>query len=750
MNIPPIIERYRAEILLGVVLLLSGILNIWNLWNQGISNDYYAAAVKSMLENPGLIFFNSFDAGGFVTVDKPPVGLWVQIAFAALLGFSGWILVLPQALAGVGSVALLYVIVSRPFGKTAGLISALALAITPMFVAVSRNGTMDGQLIFVLLLAVWAALKAARDRSLPFLLLSVVLVGIGFNIKMIQAFIVVPALLAIYFLGAGTLPLKRRAVHIALAVCVLLAVSLSWAVAVDLVPASDRPYIGGSGDNTVLGLIINYNGMNRLENGMSGRGAGGMPPGGFMPGGQDAAAGAAAIQNRTADRGNFADRTGPGNAPPGMEGPPEMAGGMPAGSPGSDAGTAGMPGGRMGENGTPGLFRLFTQELAGQVSWLLPFALAGLLAWWRRPSALSVKGFEEAGYCGERGLTLLAMGLWLLPGLLYFSFTTGFWHPYYLATIAPPLAALTGIGALGLYEAYLGEGPRSWLLVAVVPLTGIVQTIILLYDAAWSAPLIPLVAGGTAVATLSLAHLKIRKMPGATTLPQAASFIAIAILFIAPFVWASTPLVYGSGGALPAAGPGFRSGVGPGVDTMGTGFPGGGPRSIGSGEGNATLARYLASHNTGERWDVAVSGSHNGSDLIISYGLSVMSLGGFSGTDRILTPAAAQELVSSGKVRYFLMPGATTGGGGGMAPDSNDIATWVSSSCTQVPAAEYGGTISNVSSLVVDQGRAMGTGNVTAMWDAAGFAGMQSAGGGMGMRDGGDVLYDCRVAAGSS
>ena len=141
------------------ILVVSAFLNLWNIWNSGFTNTFYAAAVKSTLVNPAAGFFNSFYSAGFVTVDKPPVGLWVQAAFAAVLGFKGWVLVLPQALAGIGSVALIYFIVARPFGKPAGLVAALALAVTPVLVAVSRNGTMDTQLIFVLLLAIWAVLR---------------------------------------------------------------------------------------------------------------------------------------------------------------------------------------------------------------------------------------------------------------------------------------------------------------------------------------------------------------------------------------------------------------------------------------------------------------------------------------------------------------------------------------------------------------------------------------------------------------
>ena len=134
-------NKYRAEICLLGIVLLSAFLNLWNLWNQG-GNAYYAAAVKSALINPWAGFFGSVDPAGFITIDKPPVGIWVQALFAAVLGYQEWICVLPEALAGIGCVVLIYFIVERPFGKTAGLVSALALAVTPIFVAVSRNETM--------------------------------------------------------------------------------------------------------------------------------------------------------------------------------------------------------------------------------------------------------------------------------------------------------------------------------------------------------------------------------------------------------------------------------------------------------------------------------------------------------------------------------------------------------------------------------------------------------------------------------
>jgi 4-amino-4-deoxy-L-arabinose transferase-like glycosyltransferase len=717
MNGKRFFRTYWAEILLTGILLLAGFLNFWNIWNQGFSNMYYAAAVRSMLENPSLIFFNSFDAGGFITVDKPPVGLWVQVASAAVFGFSGWALVLPQALSGIGSVALIYAIVSRPFGKISGLVSAFALAVTPMVVAISRNGTMDGLLIFVLLLAVWVALKAAREQSLPYFLLSVVLVGIGFNIKMIQAFIVVPAIIVIYLLGTG-LSIKKRVGHIALALTLLLVVSLSWAIVVDMVPADERPYIGGSGDNTVLGLIIDYNGMHRLENGMMQGSIGSMPPDNDQLSGPPTglAVPPGMVGNRTSDR--LLDRPASGAvmAPPNSGTMPVQNGTPTEGSGAPSFQDGRNDGGMMGDTGTPGLFRLFSEGLAGQISWLLPFTLIGLFAWWRRPEAFSVKACGDAGLFGEKGLTLLAMCLWLLPGLLYFSFTTGFWHPYYLATIAPPLAALVGIGAVKMFRDYLGEGLQGWLLVTAVGITGFAQVLILLFTPDWSGILIPVVLCGTIAVLLCLSVLKMYSHAGTGTIRTIVAVCAVALLFIAPCVWSCTPFVYGNSGILPVAGPQLA----PGSGGMG---PGNG--NPGNTSGISTLGDYLLSHTTRETWIAAVPGSNDGANLIIETGKPVMALGGFSGTDQVLTLDSVKERIQDGRVRYFLL---SSQGGGGMGSGNSEILTWVSSHCAAVPASDLGSsssavtpTFSNLSE--VPGGNRNDVNGQNALYDCAGFSG---------------------------
>src|SRR5919205_759649 len=178
-------------LLLGAVLALSAFLNLWRLTSEGYGNIYYAATVKNMLDSWHNFFFVSYDAG-FVSVDKPPVGFWIQAASAEVFGFHGWSILLPQAIAGVLSVALLYHLVRRSFGPVAGLPAARALAVPPLSVAVQRNNVMDALLILALLLAAWAVMVAAERGSLRWLLLGTFIVGLGFNMKMLQAFLVLP------------------------------------------------------------------------------------------------------------------------------------------------------------------------------------------------------------------------------------------------------------------------------------------------------------------------------------------------------------------------------------------------------------------------------------------------------------------------------------------------------------------------------------------------------------------------------
>src|SRR5947209_11183922 len=248
---------------LAGVMLISIFMNFFQLGQNGFANLYYASAIRSMLDNWHNFFFVAFDPGGFVSIDKPPLGFWLQAASAKIFGFTPFSVFLPQALAGVLSVLLLYSLVRHHFGVVAGLLAALALAISPISVLTNRNNTIDSTLVLVMLLGAWAVLKAAEKGKLRWLLLCAVFVGLGFNIKMLEAYLAVPAYGLLYLLAAPR-RVWIRVAHLALAALLMLTISLSWAVAVDLTPASSRPYVGSSQNNSELSLALGYNGIQRL------------------------------------------------------------------------------------------------------------------------------------------------------------------------------------------------------------------------------------------------------------------------------------------------------------------------------------------------------------------------------------------------------------------------------------------------------------------------------------------------------
>jgi 4-amino-4-deoxy-L-arabinose transferase-like glycosyltransferase len=254
-------KRRRIEYAcLAAVLLLAAALRLWRLEANGFGTAYYAAGVRSALQGGGLFFYNAFDPAGFVSLDKPPLAFWIQAAFAWVLGFSGWTIHLPQALAGVGSVAILYRLVRKPFGAPAGLIAALLLAITPVMVAIDRSNNTDSWLVFFLLLAAWAAL---RGRGLA-LVLSMALLGVAFNVKMLAALVCGPALLLAWLVASGGFGWWRRLGWMTAAGATLAVVALSWPLAFDLTPKDSRPYAGSTTGNSMLELVVVHNGLERF------------------------------------------------------------------------------------------------------------------------------------------------------------------------------------------------------------------------------------------------------------------------------------------------------------------------------------------------------------------------------------------------------------------------------------------------------------------------------------------------------
>jgi 4-amino-4-deoxy-L-arabinose transferase-like glycosyltransferase len=277
------LEAHRHRVALAGVLLVSALLDFLHLERNGWANDYYAGAVRSMTESWHNFLFASFDPGGLVSVDKPPLALWVEALSAKLFGFSSFAILAPEALAGVAAVWVLYLVVARCFGRVAALAAALALAVSPVSVAVNRDNNPDALFVLLLVLAVWAGCRAVESGRLRWLAGSAVLVGLAFNTKMLAAAIVVPGLALGYLLGARASG-RARLAQLGAAGVVLAAVSAAWIVAVDLTPAADRPYVGSTSDNSALSLALGYNGLGRVTGQEGGTSFGGGGLGGAFSG----------------------------------------------------------------------------------------------------------------------------------------------------------------------------------------------------------------------------------------------------------------------------------------------------------------------------------------------------------------------------------------------------------------------------------------------------------------------------------
>ncbi|HTA33147.1 MAG TPA: glycosyltransferase family 39 protein [Solirubrobacteraceae bacterium] len=267
---------------LASVMSLAAILNLWALSRNGFANQYYAAAVKSMSSSWHDFLYASLDRGGIMTVDKPPLALWVQALSARVFGFDSLSILVPQALMGVASVALVYDLVRRRFGRVGGFVAGLSLALTPISVAISRHNNPDSLLVLCCVAALWCTVRGLdadpARRGTRWLVLAGVFVGLGFETKMGVALVVVPGIVAAWLWVAPAARGRLHALRQLLAGgAAMLLVGGAWPLLVELTPAADRPWVSGTSNNSVLSLIFEYNGLGRVE-GQTG-GAGGPPNG---------------------------------------------------------------------------------------------------------------------------------------------------------------------------------------------------------------------------------------------------------------------------------------------------------------------------------------------------------------------------------------------------------------------------------------------------------------------------------------
>jgi 4-amino-4-deoxy-L-arabinose transferase-like glycosyltransferase len=685
-------ERQLTWVALGLILALAGGLRFAYLGELGYANHYYAAAIRSMLQSWHNFFFLAAEPGGMVSVDKSPLGLWLQALSAFIFGVNGFGLLLPEILSGLLSVVLVFHLVRRWFGSGAGLVSALALAVTPVVVAVDRNNTIDSPLILTLLLSAWAFMKATETGQLRHLLLGALLVGLAFNIKMLAAFLPLPAFYALYLLGAKA-GIWSKLARLALASLALLAVSLAWVTVVQLTPPSQRPYVGSSGDNSEYSLIVGYNGLNRLlgmrvnlphfiQNLIAGNPAGnptGNPTGNLAgnsvgnPAGSQAGpgfptpAGSGFPGNPRNFRGGFAGGFGGG-----------FGGGFRGNFRGNFGGffQGGLRGGGMLSalnTGRPGLLRLLQSPLNKEVGWLLPFGLISLLL-----AALSTRLTWPLAL-PHQGLIL--WGGWLLAGMVFFNIAS-FYHPYYLSILGAPVAALVGIGMASLWRL----GKRSpWLAIVLLVFSAATTLVFQAYTAlsfvqpaSWLLEGLALFTLGAGM-LLSTANLPSRKGLGT------GFALVMASLMLAPTVWSGLTARYPSDNqSLPAAYDGYFKG----------------PARHGGLQVNQDLIDFLQANTQGVEYLLAVPSSMQGSDYVLATGRPVLYMGGFDGNDRILTSQELAQLVASGRLRYIYW-----NTNGSESVNLRDIDQWVAAQCQLVPgfdtitvnAGAPGGTSNNAS-----------------------------------------------------
>jgi 4-amino-4-deoxy-L-arabinose transferase-like glycosyltransferase len=620
-------ERLRLHHLaLAAVLAGSAVLNTHRLSQNGYGNIFYSAGVKSMLRSWHNFFFVSFDPGGLITVDKPPLGLWVQALSAKLFGFSSLSLLLPEAIIGVLSVALLYHVLARRLGGWAGVAGALALAIFPSFVAISRTNNVDALLILLMILACEAALRACERGRWGALLWSGALVGLAFNTKTLAAYLVLPGL-ALAFLLCAPGSARRRLLQLLAAGAVMLAVSAAWMLAVELTPASQRPFVGSSTDNTETGLTFSYNGFGRV--------------GGQTGGPGQIPVGAGGVARRVSPGKGTGAAPSPVHTVKAPSAPPTFL------SNGRERNPIAF-----GEGVGP--LRLLQRGLGNQGAWLLPYALLGLIAL----AALLLFGAKDEDDGFERRdprlALLIAMGGWFLAEAAVLSLSKGIVHPYYVSALGPGTAAMVGAGTYAFAQAAKRRDWRLVLLAIAAAATVPAQLVLLHRDRYMSWFTAPLIIA-TILTLVLVAALSL--LPRLRRLAAPAIALVLGVLCIAPAVYAASNWLAPVQSTFPAAGPRAASG------------PGGYGVNDEHVEVDRALLSYVEGHGPGRRWSVLADASNTASPMILLGGLAG-SLGGFSGTDPALDGPGLGALVQTGQARYVILGGEFSTRGGTKATEA--------------------------------------------------------------------------------
>jgi 4-amino-4-deoxy-L-arabinose transferase-like glycosyltransferase len=669
------------------LLTLTAVLYLWDLGATGWGNSFYSAAVQAGTKSWKAFFFGSSDSSNFITVDKPPASLWVMEISARIFGVNSWSILVPQALEGVATVGLVYLTVRRWFSAQAALLAGVALAATPVAAMMFRFNNPDALLALLLTGAMYALVRGLERAQTWWLVLAGTLVGFGFITKMMQAFLIVPALAIVYLLAAPT-GWWRRVWQVAVMGASILVAAGWWVAVVALTPAADRPYVGGSQNNSILNLIFGYNGFDRLSGNESGSVGGGTTAGSMW-----GPTGLTRLFNT--DFGNMMSWLLPGAL---VMGALLLVITIRAKRTDRERAALLLFGGCLVGIGltislAQGIIHpYYTVALAAPLAGLVGISTMAL--WQRRGT-----------WVGRAGL---AAGLAVTTAWGYdlLGRTSG-WFPFLhilvlvagglgvVAILALPLLRAVPKLALGLVAA-LGFGAAlaaplfSTVATAATPHSGAIPSVTPTPTAGFGGP------GGTFAAGGGFG--------GAGGRPGGAFRRGVG----GPGGFGGGPGFGGGGGRFGAQGGtgttgGFPGGALPtggtgGVPTggfagrggTGGGAAGGGGGFLNSSTSSAALTKLLQSNASQYSWVAATVNSNSAAGYQLASDDPVMAIGGFNGTDPAPSLSQFKTYVSEGKIHYFISGGGGGGfGQGGTADVSSQITTWVEA---HYSATTVGGT----------------------------------------------------------
>ncbi|MDQ6754852.1 MAG: glycosyltransferase family 39 protein [Actinomycetota bacterium] len=625
----------------ALLALLAGTAALYS-WNTaaGGYSDYYATAAKSMSESWKAFFFGSFDPQATITLDKLAGFLIPQALSARIFGFSPASLAVPQIIEGLITILASYLILRKWAGWAAGLGGALIMASTPLLVSMFSHPMEDGMLTMCTTLAILTFQHSLDTHRTVYLMLAGALVGLGFQAKMMQAWLILPALAGVYLI-VHTGPLTRKIRDLLFAAAATVSVSLSWMTAIALIPAAARPYIDGSTNNNIFSMVFGYNGFDRFIRGL-------------VPGALGA---------------------DPGVHP----------------NPGSAAATA------------PALVthtpvKLLMPLYAGQIGWLYPLALAGVVL-----GLVYLHTHRSAPGQGTQLKSGVLLSTALLVSVGSILSVMDLPHAAYLAALTFPLAALAAIGAKLLWHNYAhSSGHLRYALPACVLLQSVwAAALSAPYPgfAPWLAPTI-VTTGTAATAVLlrrasrgraSIAHGTARRRS-----TRAALGLAGCAVLAGPLVWSLSTLNPAHAGTANEAHAGPYTASADARARM-TNTLDGGIYGIGLASNRAVSAttaaetamyRYAVSHSGTTPYAIATDSWRSAAPLILQGGQRVLPIGGYSA--RIPTPTAAEirNLVATGSLKYILLTGDGAKSGNA-TPNIDTIQQWVQRRCSRLPPTAY-------------------------------------------------------------